>query len=78
MQLTGIIVDEVCEVLDIESGQIEPAPAMGGDVSTEMILGVGKVADKVVLLLDGARVMQFEQNGDPARAAQSELSLETA
>jgi purine-binding chemotaxis protein CheW len=58
---TGIIVDEVCEVLDIKEDQIEPAPSLGADVSMNVILGIGKVAAKVILLLDGDKVMNYSE-----------------
>ena len=48
----GTIVDEVSEVLDIVAGQIEPAPEFGTSVNTDFILGMGKVARKVIMLLD--------------------------
>lgn len=53
----GIIVDEVSEVLDVSANQIEPAPSFGASVPTEFILGMGKVGDKVVMLLDVDRVL---------------------
>lgn len=57
---TGIIVDEVCEVIDIAAEQIEPSPSLGGDVSMDMLLGIGKVASKVILLLDVQKVLSIE------------------
>ena len=49
----GIIVDEVTEVLNIKNEQIEPAPSFGGGMEeTEFITGMGKLKDKVVILLD--------------------------
>ncbi len=53
----GIIVDQVSEVLDVMASQIEPTPELGGDVSTDFILGMGKVGDKVVMLLDVNKVL---------------------
>ncbi|NTV37744.1 MAG: purine-binding chemotaxis protein CheW [Anaerolineales bacterium] len=54
---TGIIVDEVSEVLDVLADQIEPAPEFGSSVDTTFILGMGKVAKRVVMLLDVDRVL---------------------
>lgn len=54
---TGILVDEVSEVLDIDAGQIEPAPSFGAGVQTEFILGMGKVGNKVIMLLDVDKVL---------------------
>ncbi len=53
----GIIVDEVSEVLDIAAEQIEPPPAFGTDVETTFILGMGKVDQQVIMMLDVQRVL---------------------
>jgi purine-binding chemotaxis protein CheW len=54
---TGIVVDQVSEVLDIEGEEIEDAPAFGSDVQTDFILGIGKSEGRVKLLLDIDRVL---------------------
>ena len=54
---TGIIVDEVYEVLDINGDQIEDAPSFGANVDTTFILGMGKIGEKVVSLLDIDKVL---------------------
>lgn len=54
---TGIVVDQVSEVLDILSEEIEDAPAFGADVRTDYILGIGKSEGHVKLLLDIDRVL---------------------
>ncbi len=56
----GIIVDEVSEVVDIAAGQIEAAPNMGASVDTAFILGMGKIGDNVVILLDVDKVLSSE------------------
>lgn len=53
----GTIVDEVSEVLDIGAEQIEAAPEFGTSVNTDFILGMGKVAKKVIMLLDIDKVL---------------------
>ena len=58
---TGILVDEVSEVLHVAAQQIEPAPSFGEGVHTEFILGMGKVADKVIMLLDVDKVLTGEE-----------------
>ena len=57
----GVIVDTVQEVLDISEQQIEPPPAVGKDVNTEFILGMGKVGDRVKILLDIDRALTREE-----------------
>ena len=53
----GIIVDEVSEVLDIRGEQIEPSPEFGSGVNTDFILGMGKAAGRVTILLDISKVL---------------------
>ena len=55
--IMGIIVDEVSEVLDIDQDQIEPHPSFGADIRTDFILGMGKVNERVVTMLDIDRVL---------------------
>ncbi|OHB54984.1 MAG: chemotaxis protein CheW [Planctomycetes bacterium GWF2_42_9] len=54
---TGIVVDHVQEVLDIDGENIEEAPQFGASVNTDFILGIGKVGDSVKLLLDIDKVL---------------------
>jgi purine-binding chemotaxis protein CheW len=54
---TGIVVDRVQEVLDIEGQSIEEAPEFGSSVNTDFILGMGKIDDTVKILLDIDKVM---------------------
>ena len=56
----GILVDEVAEVIDLKEDQIEPAPSFGTAVSTDFLLGMGKVNQKVVMLLDIDRILAAE------------------
>jgi purine-binding chemotaxis protein CheW len=53
----GIIVDQVSEVVDIVSSDIEPTPSFGVEVNTDYILGIGKSQGKVKILLDIDRVL---------------------
>ncbi|MFW5781964.1 MAG: chemotaxis protein CheW [Candidatus Muiribacteriaceae bacterium] len=53
----GIIVDEVAEVLEVSEEQIEESPSFGTAVDMDFILGVGKVEEKVIILLDIEKVL---------------------
>ncbi len=55
--LMGIVVDRVSEVLDISQDRIEPTPKFGTSVHTDFITGIGKVGDKVKILLNIERVL---------------------
>ena len=54
---TGIVVDHVQEVLDIDGGDIEDAPQFGSTVNTDFILGMGKIEETVKILLDIDKVL---------------------
>lgn len=54
---TGLIVDRVSEVLDIDASQIEETPQMGTSARMEFILGMAKVNGDVKILLDIEEVL---------------------
>lgn len=56
----GLIVDGVEEVLNVGAGEIEGTPDFGAKVDTEYIIGMAKVKDTVVALLDIDRVVAGE------------------
>jgi len=53
----GIIVDEVSEVTDIDPNQIEPPPSFGSAIDGDFIVGMGKLDERVIMLLDVDRVL---------------------
>jgi purine-binding chemotaxis protein CheW len=59
--LIGIIVDSVSEVLDIKGGEIEDAPSFGQGIDTSFIMGLGKVKEKIIILLDIESVLSSEE-----------------
>ena len=54
---TGIIVDEVSEVLNLAANEIEDTPDFGEDVATPYLLGMAKVKGNVKMLLDIDQVL---------------------
>jgi purine-binding chemotaxis protein CheW len=67
----GIVVDSVSEVLNIPVDQVEDAPDMIAGVGTEYIQGVGKVNDRLIILLDLTMVMSGDEK---AQLESAELS----
>jgi purine-binding chemotaxis protein CheW len=57
---TGIIVDHVSEVLDVDGADIDDAPEFGSSVDTDFILGMGKIGESVKILLDIDKVLGGE------------------
>lgn len=57
----GIIVDSVSEVSDIGGKDIEEAPSFGQGIDTSFIMGLGKVKEKIIILLDIETVLSAEE-----------------
>ncbi len=53
----GVIVDRVREVLVIEPGNIAPPSSLGCGIPLDSVQGIGKVKEKVVILLDPATAL---------------------
>ena len=53
----GILVDEVAEVMDFASDNIDAAPEFGTALNTNFILGIGIVKGSVKILLDLDKVL---------------------
>jgi purine-binding chemotaxis protein CheW len=59
--LTGVVVDEVCEVLNVQGSEIEDTPEFGRGVATPYLLGMAKIKGKVKILLDINKVMNARE-----------------
>jgi purine-binding chemotaxis protein CheW len=57
----GIIVDSASEVLHIPIEAIEQAPEMIAGIATDYLQGVGKVGDRLIILLDLTMVISGAQ-----------------
>lgn len=57
----GIVVDSVSEVLNIPMENVEPAPDMVAGVGTEYIQGVGKLGERLIIMLDLTMVISTEE-----------------
>ena len=59
--IVGALADAVCEVLEIRSDQIEPAPRLGTRLKTAFISGMGKVDEQFLILLNIDRVFSSDE-----------------
>lgn len=57
----GMIVDAVKEVADLDLNQIEPAPVLGNEKTMSFIRGMGKLEDRVIILVDVVLALSHEQ-----------------
>ncbi len=56
-QSVGLIVDRVSEVLDIPKSEVEPPPKVRKGESSRFIQGMGKVGDKVKIILNAYQLL---------------------
>lgn len=71
----GMVVDSVSEVLRLDTDAIEPAPEMITGVDTEYIRGVGKIEDRLIILLDLARIISSGEKRELEAAEVGEPAL---
>ncbi len=57
----GLIVDSVTEVLRFSSSAIQPPPARVAGTRTDLIEGVGKVADRLLIVLNLEKILTTEE-----------------
>ncbi len=51
-RILGMVVDSVSDVLELGDGQIRPAPELGAAIDSRHVTGLGKVGDRILILLD--------------------------
>ncbi|MFP4213723.1 MAG: chemotaxis protein CheW [Desulfohalobiaceae bacterium] len=57
----GLIVDEVSEVLRIPEDTVEPPPPIVAGIESDYIKGVGKLEDRLLILLDLNKILSREE-----------------
>lgn len=53
----GVVVDGVSDVVDVNSADVKPAPELGARGSTDYLLGLVSIAERMVVLLDIDRLI---------------------
>lgn len=59
--VVGFIVDTVSEVLRIQAKTVEPPPPVVAGIDSEYISGVGKLEDRLLILIDLDRLLTREE-----------------
>jgi purine-binding chemotaxis protein CheW len=59
--IVGFVVDSVSEVLRIPASTVEPPPPVVAGLESEYISGVGKLEDRLLILLDLDRLLSSEE-----------------
>jgi len=60
-RMIGMVVDSASQVVRIPADQIDPPPPMLGGFSQEFITGVGKLDDKLIILLNTDAILTMEE-----------------
>lgn len=58
--LSGIIVDNVEEVIDITPSDIEPPPQYGAGMDS-FLIGIGKTGDQVVMIINVSKILSSNE-----------------
>lgn len=84
--VVGLLVDAVSAILRIPPESIEPAPDIVTSVGTEYIQGVGKLPDRLIILLDLKNILRpdeltklsVDEQVEPASSSASSRLLDAA
>lgn len=64
----GLIVDTATDVIDVDQNVIEKTPTMVNNVNTAYLKGVVKLENRLLLLLDLARVLNYQEVNEVKQA----------
>jgi purine-binding chemotaxis protein CheW len=62
-RVVGMVVDSVSDVITLTADQIKPAPEMGSVVSTEHLIGLGALDERMLILVDIDKLMSADEIG---------------
>jgi len=74
----GMVVDSASQVVRIPSDQIEPPPPVMGGISRELITGVGKMDDRLIILLDVDQILTGDELRQIANGADESAAVSVA
>jgi len=57
----GMVVDSASQVVRVPADQFDPPPTVMGGASREFITSVGKMGDKLVIMIDVDRILSIEE-----------------
>jgi len=68
-KVLGFVVDAVSEVLRIPNSVTEPPPSIIAGIKAEYITAIGKLEDRLIILLDLERVLSEEEQEELCKAS---------
>jgi purine-binding chemotaxis protein CheW len=70
-RLVGMVVDAASQVVRVAADQIEPPPPIAGGLSAEFIKGVGKLEERLIILLNIDRILSTQEKVELERLERS-------
>lgn len=61
LQVLGVVVDAVSEVIDVAADAVQPAPAFGAGIRSDFIRGMVQLSDRFVIILEVGKVLSIEE-----------------
>lgn len=71
-ELLALVVDGVDEVLHVRKQEIAPSPEAATGEQADFIAGVGKVGDRLIIILDLMKILSRQERKDLAEARHAE------
>lgn len=62
-RVMGMVVDSVSDVITLTSDEIKPPPQMGTSINTDYLIGIGALDQRMLVLIDIARLMSADDIG---------------
>lgn len=62
-RIVGMVVDSVSDVTTLLPEQVRPAPEMGTTFSTDFLIGLGTLDDRMLILVDIDKLMSSPEMG---------------
>jgi purine-binding chemotaxis protein CheW len=62
-RIMGMVVDSVSDVITLTANQIKPAPEMGGLPTTDYLIGLGALDERMLILIDIDQLMTSSEMG---------------
>ena len=59
---TGCIVDEVTDIIKLDDEDVQPAPGFAQGLNASYITGVGKMDDRMIIILDPQKILALDEN----------------
>lgn len=62
-RIVGMVVDSVSDVTTLTPDQLRPAPEVGTTLDTEFLIGLGSIAERMLILVDIDKLMTSSDMG---------------